>query len=176
MDTGIKQILQTDPAAVTLLWDSNYSAAVTRAIRAAQKSIYITTFKMEPKKGPKAQRINELLSQLVSANNRGLDVRVLLNFQENKKSTSSINWYAANALRKRGLCPKYIKKKRTLHAKIILIDSDITITGSHNWSVMSHYRNIELSLILKSETINKEIKNAFLHFWDNSAEFMVREI
>ena len=175
MDTGIKQLLQTDPAEVTLLWDSNYSAAVTRAIQAAQKSIYITTFKMEPKKSPKARRVNELLSQLVSANNRGLDVRVLLNFQENKKSTSSINWYAANALRKRGLTPKYVKKKRTLHAKIILIDSDITILGSHNWSVMSHDRNIELSVILKSETINKENKNAFFHFWDNSAEFPRRE-
>lgn len=171
MDQMIQKTIQTFPADITLLWDSDFTWIITKFLREARHNIYVSSYKMEPKKGPRAQRVNGLISQLVSAQHRGVDVKILLNFHENKKATSSINWYAAKALKKRGVTSHYFIKDRTMHAKIIIIDNNLTVIGSHNWSVLSQDRNIELSLLVKSPTVNKRLQEMFLHLWEGSRIF-----
>ena len=171
MEEMLRKTLQHYPAEILPLWDADLHLIITREIKEAKKNVFVTSYKMEPKKSPKARRINELMSQLVSANNRGVDVEILLNSQENKKATSSINWYAAKALKKRNLSPRYIQSGRILHAKIIIIDDTLTIIGSHNWSVQSHNRNIELSFMVRSKELNKRLTEKYIMFWEQSAGF-----
>lgn len=175
MDVLISKTLQGYNCESTLLWDCDYAWVVSKLIRSARQGVYLTTYKMEPKSTPKAQNINRLISQLVSADHRGLDVKVLMNFQENKKATSSINWYAANALARRNLKSRHLSSGRILHAKIVIIDFDIVIIGSHNWSVLSQCRNMEFSVMLRSKVINRELREKFLYLWSNSTEFPTRK-
>ena len=175
MDALIGSTLKTYKSETTLLWDCDCSWVASNLMKKAKQNIFTTTYKMEPKGIPKAKNVNKMISQLVAANYRGLDVKVLMNFQQNKKATSSVNWYAASALAKRNLKSKYLTSGRILHSKIIIIDFDIVIIGSHNWSVLSHCRNIEFSVLIKSEVINKEMREKFLDMWDNSTEFPIRK-
>ena len=153
------------------LYDEDFSNIVTRLINEARKKIYITTYKLEPRKGPKAQRINALIKALFNANVRGVQIYILLNFYENHKATSNINWYASRIFAKNGIIVKYQTTGRTLHQKLILIDDVYIVIGSHNLSVQALAENIELSLLIQDDTIYKKSETKFLNLWDKANDF-----
>ena len=153
------------------LYDEDFSNIVTKLIKQATKKIYITTYKLEPRKGPKAQRINALIHELISAAPRRIDIRILLNFYENHKATSNINWYASKLFQRNGIIIKYPSSGRTLHQKIILIDDIYIIVGSHNLSVQSLAQNIELSFLVQDDMIYKEAETKFLQHWETAKDF-----
>ena len=153
------------------LFDEDYSNIVTKLVQEAKKKIYITTYKLEPRKGPRAQRINSLISELFNAHLRGVQICILLNFYENHKATSNINWYAARIFQKNGIIIKYPTSGQTLHQKLILIDDVYIIAGSHNLSVQSLAQNIELSFLVQDDSIYKESETRFLKLWEKAKEF-----
>ena len=159
------------PSKIIPLYDEDFSNIVTKLINEAKKKIYITTYKLEPRKGLKAQRINTLIKSLFDANVRKADIRILLNFYENHKATSNINWYAARIFQRNGIVIRYVGSGRTLHQKLFLIDDLYIIIGSHNLSVQSLAQNIELSLLLQDDMIYKEAEMKFLQHWETAKDF-----
>ena len=153
------------------LFDEDFSNIVTELIKQAAKKIYITSYKLEPRRGPKAQRINALIKELFLARSRNVDIRILLNFYENHKATSNINWYASKMFQRNGIIIKYPSSGRTLHQKIILIDDVYIIIGSHNLSVQSLAQNIELSVLLQDDIIYREAETKFLQHWEAAKDF-----
>ena len=153
------------------LYDEDFSNIVTGLIERAKKKIYITTYKLEPRKGPKAQRINSLISELFKALSRKVDIRILLNFYENHKATSNINWYAARLFQRNGIIVKYQTSGRTLHQKLFLIDDIYIVAGSHNLSVQSLAQNIELSFLIEDDNIYQRSETKFLKLWETAKEF-----
>ena len=153
------------------LYDEDFSNIVTKLIKQAAKKIYITTYKLEPRKGPKAQRINALIKELFLAKSRNVDIKIMLNFYENHKATSNINWYAARIFQRNGIVVRYVGSGRTLHQKLFLIDDMYIIIGSHNLSVQSLAQNIELSLLLQDDMIYKEAETKFLQHWETAKAF-----
>jgi len=156
---------------IIALYDEDFSNIVTGLIERAKSKIYITTYKLEPRKGPKAQRINTLIKQLFAANLRGVQIYILLNFYENHKATSNINWYAARMFQKNGITAKYQTTGRTLHQKLFLIDDTYIIAGSHNLSVQSLAENIELSFLIEDDTIYQKCETRFLALWEKAKDF-----
>jgi len=156
---------------IIALYDEDFSNIVTGLIERAKKNIYITTYKLEPRKGPKAQRINALIKQLFLAGSRGVDIKIMLNFYENHKATSNINWYAARMFQKNGITAKYQTTGRTLHQKLFLIDDTYIVAGSHNLSVQSLAENIELSFLIEDDTIYQKCETKFLALWEKAKEF-----
>ena len=153
------------------LFDEDFSNLVYRLIKAATKKIYITTYKLEPRNGPRASRVNALIAELFNAGSRRVDIKIMLNFYENHKATSNINWYAAKIFQKNGIIVKYPSSGRTLHQKLFLIDDTYIIAGSHNLSVQSLAQNIELSVLLQDDTIYKEAETKFLQHWETAKDF-----
>ncbi len=74
------------PSKIIALYDEDFSNIVTGLIERAKKNIYLTTYKLEPRKGPKAQRINALIKQLFLAGSRGVDIKIMLNFLREPQS------------------------------------------------------------------------------------------
>jgi len=153
------------------LYDEEFSNITTGLIKGAQKKIYITTYKLEPKKGARAVRINALIKELFNAHIRGVQIYMLLNFYENHKATSNINWYAARLFQRNGIIVKYQNSGRTLHQKLILIDNTYIVAGSHNLSVQSLAENIELSFLIQDDTIYQENETKFLKLWESAKDF-----
>lgn len=153
------------------LYDEDFSNIVTGLIERAKKKIYITSYKLELRRGPKAQRINSLIRELFKALSRGVDIRILLNFYENRKATSNINWYASKIFQKNGIICKFPGSGRTLHQKLILIDDEFVIGGSHNLSVQSLAENIELSFLINDDIIYQKSEAKFLSLWEKAKDF-----
>ena len=153
------------------LYDEDFSNIVTNLIKQAVKKIYITSYKLEPRKGPKAQRINALIKELFLAKSRNVDIKIMLNFYENHKATSNINWYAAKVFQKNGIIIKYSGSGRTLHQKLFLIDDVYIVVGSHNLAVQSLAQNIELSFLVEDDSIYQEAETKFLQHWETAKDF-----
>jgi len=164
-------MISQNPSKVLALYDEDFSNIITGLIERAEKKIYITTYKLEPRKGPKAQRINSLISEIFKATSRGIDIKIMLNFYENHKATSNINWYAARLFQRNGIIIKYQNSGRTLHQKLILIDNVYIIAGSHNLSVQSLAQNIELSFLIEDDTIYQKCETKFLTLWESAKDF-----
>jgi len=92
-----------------------------------------------------------ILSALSGANRRDVRVRIILD-----KSQYRQNGYSAAVYFMNQHIPVWIDRKPAIaHNKVIIIDDDIVITGSYNFSNAAQFRNAENVLIIKSDGVAK---------------------
>ena len=76
----------------------------------------------------------------------------------------------SNLLKLTGEFPKFFKiktyRKTLLHGKLLIIDNNIAILGSHNITYSGLHKNIELSLLIEEKNIVKEFRNLFFILWN----------
>ena len=93
---------------------------------------------------------------LLKAHKRGINVQVILD-----KSQKSQKYTSATFLINSGI-PTYIDSKHAIaHNKIMIIDKEIVITGSFNFTKAAEEKNSENLLIIKS----KELAKYYLDNW-----------
>jgi hypothetical protein len=144
---------------------NKYFPAVKDALSKAGKSIYVVMFNMESSLSKQDSRSNQLISVLIEAKKRGVDVEVVLDQNvdfvqrrhesdwENKiKSTR-----AYKRLKEAGVKVYYDEPVRYTHAKTVIIDNKIVILGSTNWTEASFDNNIETSVLINSGKMAGEI-------------------
>ena len=54
---------------------------------------------------------------------------------------------------------------RLIHTKLMLIDEEITIIGSHNYTKNAFEKNLECSILVFSKKLNKELSVYFENLW-----------
>jgi len=92
------------------------------------------------------QKINYAIK---SALTRGVKVNVILHCGSPVDHLKKINSETYNHLTSWGARVKWNNRGGTCHAKMIIIDKNIAIIGSHNFSKRSMGSNIETSVILE---------------------------
>jgi cardiolipin synthase len=101
-----------------------------------------------------------LLRALVLAVRRGVDVRVLVPRRSNHFTADLAGASYLRALAREG-GRVYCYVPRMLHAKVVLIDDELTILGSANMDMRSLFLDYELALVLVSATRAKELEQWF---------------
>lgn len=101
--------------------------------------------------GAQVQLFNQ---SIVRAVRRGVKVRVIANNDE-----------ILNILKQVGCEPKKLLTKKIVHCKIMIIDSDTAILGSHNYTQSAFQMNLELSMILRGREEIKRIIEFFNHLY-----------
>jgi len=96
---------------------------------------------------------NEVIEQaLVDAKKRGVDVRVILDKGQKKCATFLSNENI----------PVWVDKKVAIaHNKVIIVDEEIVVTGSFNFTRSAQERNAENSIIIYSSNLAQ----AYLENW-----------
>ena len=98
---------------------------------------------------------------LLKAHKRGINVQVILD-----KSQKSQKYTSATFLINSGI-PTYIDSKHAIaHNKIMIIDKEIVITGSFNFTKAAEEKNAENLLIITS----KELSGQYSENWKNHFE------
>jgi phosphatidylserine/phosphatidylglycerophosphate/cardiolipin synthase-like enzyme len=103
-----------------------------------------------------------------------LDVRVLLaQVLVERPLPIDINEPPARFLIKRGVqVRRYPEALGTqLHTKMLLVDDQIVIAGSHNWTPAAFSTNCESSMVLKSEDSAKCVAKRFETLWSKAEEY-----
>ena len=97
-----------------------------------------------------------IVNELISAHNRGIKVRVLLD-----KSNLHDKYSKMTELKKAGMDVSIDAVSGIAHNKIIIIDESITITGSYNFTRSSDSRNVENIIIVN----DKQVAYKYLQNW-----------
>ena len=146
-DAGV-QLITSGPISS---W-SNMSMMLFKAIAGAKKCIYIQT--------PYFLPTDSLLKALQAAALTGIDVRIMLP----KKSDSMVLTLASYSYLKSCLISGikiYLYRKGMLHSKTLVIDNEISSTGSTNFDFRSMEHNFECNVFVYSKEFNNRMKEIF---------------
>ena len=129
-----------------------YPANVIPLIKSAKKSIDIIVFDwrwypQDP--GASCQLFNQAI---VQSARKKVKIRVIAN-----------NDQVINILKSEGCEAKRLRSSKLVHCKLIIIDDNIVIVGSHNITQSAFQMNLELSVILHEG----ESKESFVNFFNN---------
>jgi phosphatidylserine/phosphatidylglycerophosphate/cardiolipin synthase-like enzyme len=133
-----------------ILIGKEFPQQVIPLIDLAKKSIEIIVFDwrwypQDP--GSSCQLFNQAL---VRAARRGVAVRAISNNNEINKTLNGL-----------GCRAKKIVSQRLVHCKIIIVDNEILITGSHNFTQSAFNLNYEMSVILHDPEAALTAQNFF---------------
>ena len=98
--------------------------------------------------GEKIQLFN---NAIIRANKRGVEVKAAVHKR-----------LIAEILKRQGIRVKRIESSKLLHVKLMLIDDEIVIIGSHNYTKNAFNINFEASLIVR----DKETALKFLNYFE----------
>lgn len=96
---------------------------------------------------------------LVAAKGRGVEVKVL--FEKDQLSKDSEYW----RLKEAGIQVRLDGNPALMHHKVAIIDGEIVITGSYNWSASAEKRNDENLLVVRSLEVAKAYETEFQKLW-----------
>ena len=131
-----------------IILDNEYLTQALALIDTAKCSIDISTFKAEITSKPRGRRLAAYFDKLYDKKSQGVKIRFLINYNDDKRITPKSNLCAINYMKNHKLEVRCQPHNRTNHAKILLVDSEKAIIGSHNLSVASVHRNFEVSYLL----------------------------
>ncbi len=131
-----------------ILHDNNFLPQAFALIDTAKSSVDISTFKAEISSKPPAKHLLAFFKKLYEKKSQGLRVRFLININDARRNTPKTNPCAVNALKNHKIEVRTLHHNRCCHAKIIIVDTDKAIIGSHNLGVKSCHNNFEVSYLI----------------------------
>lgn len=149
-----------------VLVDDAFLTTAAQLVAEAKKSICISTFKAEITPKPRGRRLSNFFELVFEKARQGISVRFIINKTSMRGAIPLSNALAINALYLHGIPVHCLPNNRCCHAKILIVDNDSAIIGSHNLSVKSCNYNFELSYLIKDTYVVNIIQKTFDRTWD----------
>lgn len=146
---------------VQLVVDEKYFEVAKKMIREAKSSILIMMFEMGYYEKHPHTPSNLLIRELIEAKKRGVWVEVLLEIREGKDRTSERNRLTGKILSEAGIKVIYDTPSKTTHAKFMVVDGEICLIGSTNWTFYALTNNNEVSVLIQSKGLAKALIEYF---------------
>jgi phosphatidylserine/phosphatidylglycerophosphate/cardiolipin synthase-like enzyme len=135
--------------------------AIIKEIAKAQKTIDIAMYYLTSR---------EIAQELVRAKDRNVKVRIVLDQSQENQAYSKSRY-----LIKRGLEIKYYVGSGLMHNKFAIIDGNVLITGSFNWTATANEKNEENLLIMTDKDLIKKYQERFEYLWEKSRRGELKE-
>ena len=150
------------------LVNENYFPILLKEINNANSNIDIALYEFKfYETNNSATQIREAL---VNAQKRGVKIRMILDQSQwygKITDLSKENQKTAEYLSERGISVKLDSIKTTTHDKLIIIDNETVIVGSHNWGSSALTKNNEASVMIKDSAIAEYYENYFNFLWNS---------
>ncbi|MDP2362542.1 MAG: phospholipase D-like domain-containing protein, partial [Ignavibacteria bacterium] len=101
-----------------------------------------------------------LADALVDAKNRGVEVRIYLDRSQVTGRYSQSRYFVQNTMNVRISSNRYI-----MHNKFTIIDGELLITGSYNWTQSANTKNDENLLVIDCIYVIKIYQEQFERLW-----------
>ena len=106
--------------------------------------------------------LDDLSEALIEAKGRGVEVRVLVDDVTAKSYPQSLSY-----LKEHGVPVRLDESpKVTTHVKLVLIDGNYSLIGSHNWTESALKYNHELSVLIESGSVYEALEGYFNGIWE----------
>ncbi len=146
---------------VQLVTDGQYFQVAKKVIQGAQSSIQVMMFEMEYYDKYPQSPSNLLIKDLIDARKRGVKVEVILEVRERRDRTAERNRKTGKILSNGGVEVIYDSLFKTTHAKCMVVDGRLALLGSTNWTYYALTNNHEVSALIRSKELAKELIDYF---------------
>lgn len=166
--SGVITLAETSPA------QQSIKPMVLNAIRSAKRSIHVEMLLMDHLEG---------IQELINASKRGVDVKVILDRTNLGKHTFEVisrlpingapNLMAVRMLLENGVQVAWYKPEHPrimLHAKTILVDGQVTLMGTANFTYRAWHRNREIEVRLDDPVFTQQMEAVFARDWAEKAD------
>jgi hypothetical protein len=157
--SGMLIFAEVYQAEVKNISNRNYFQPVLNAINNSRESILMGMYivSLSAKEGDSC--VKQLLQALVDAKNRGVTVKVILEYHRLEDfMPGGLRYNAYQYLKKNGINVFFDESSSNcLHLKTIVIDKEIVITGSSNWSEAAFKASYETNLFVRSKSLALEV-------------------
>ena len=142
-----------------LLTPDNYTGLVLDLINGAQSSLHIQMPYIHPSNDT---NLAALIAAVTQKAQEGLEVRLIMSQYEQTQS-----WL--ERLQQAGVDLSYVRIQTNLHNKGIIVDSEIVLVSSQNWSGDGVTGNRDAGLIIYNQDAAQYWEQIFNHDWTNLA-------
>jgi phosphatidylserine/phosphatidylglycerophosphate/cardiolipin synthase-like enzyme len=146
---------------VQLVTDAQYFQVAKKLIQEAKHSIQVMMFEMGYYDKYPNTPSNLLIKELMNATKRGVKVEVILEVKEGEDRTAKRNRHTGKILSEGGVEVIYDPLSKTTHAKFMVVDGQLTLLGSTNWTYYALTNNNEASVVIRSQKLAKAIMGYF---------------
>jgi len=150
--TGLSGV---DFESIEILEDAKYNTFCQAALAKAQNRIIVAmgllTFSRL-----RTHPARQLIEHLIEAHGRGISVNVFTDGSRNWKRS------AARKLQASGIPVHFISNGRSFHQKALVIDDQLSILGSHNWTLPALRLSREISLAVRSASFASQMTQAIV--------------
>lgn len=150
---------------VQVITDREYCSVVQTCFREARSSIAVMMFEAAYYDRYPNSPTNLLIRELIAARKRGVDVKVILEKRKEQDRTQKNNMKTGRMLSEAGVQVAYDPVAVTTHTKLLIIDGEIGIVGSTNWTYSALEKNHEVSVFIRSPEVAKDLQDYFQRVW-----------
>lgn len=145
-----------------LILNDDYFQVAHREIQNAKESIYLIAYLFLVYDYPDAYS-NRILRDLISAQERGIDVHVILDYPRPKymDEEGPKNQEVYEKLKDAGIDVRFDSPEKRTHNKVLIIDNETIIVGSHNYSFDGLKYNNEASILIRDKNQAKRMIEYF---------------
>lgn len=145
-----------------------YQEQLLHDFAAAESRIVVALFAcVLPDEASARHPVRQLLDALTDAHRRGLEVRVLLDYERRRDGQEdTVNHNAAMYLLERAVPIRRSEHNRRAHMKTVVVDDVVVHIGSANWTWSAFRRNREHNLRITDESVAAEVYAACMQAWN----------
>jgi phosphatidylserine/phosphatidylglycerophosphate/cardiolipin synthase-like enzyme len=147
--------------------DRDYTSSLLNCFEESNESIHIIMYLMKYYPSDSLSGVRQLQAELVTAHQRGVEVRVILEKSEYNTSLNASNESTLVYLSQQGVEVRWDNIEVTTHAKCVVIDRRIAFVGSSNWSNSSLDDNNEVNVKICDQESITELENYFALLWED---------
>ena len=156
---------------VQLVTDAQYFQVAKKVIQEAKTSIQVMMFEMGYYDRYPNTPSNLLINELIDAKKRGVKVEVILEVKEGRDRTAERNRDTGKILSSGGVEVIYDSLFKTTHAKLMVVDGRFALLGSTNWTHYALTNNNEVSVLIRSKELAKELIDYFNRVKNTGTKF-----
>lgn len=156
---------------VEVIVDRQYAQVVGEAFASARSSIRVMMFEAHYYEKHRNSPTNLLIRELIAAEQRGVDVKVILERREKADRVNVNNETTARILSRGGVEVAYDSPATTTHTKLLIIDGALSVVGSTNWTYSALEKNHEVSVLIRSAEVARTLQDYFQDVWKSCTLF-----
>ena len=146
---------------VQVVVDTQYFQVAKRMIHEAKHSVQVMMFEMGYYDEHPDTPSNLLIKELVLAKKRGVKVEVILEAKEGEDRATKRNRHTGKVLSDGGVEVVYDSLSKTTHAKFMVVDGELSLLGSTNWTYYALTDNNEASVLIRSKEVARPLIEYF---------------
>ena len=151
-----------------LVVDNQFLSVAQALVEQASREICISSFKLEVSEKPRGRDLKRFFDTIIAKMKSGVKVKILFNWHDDRRSVPKTNYYASTFLKSQGADVRFLRNNRCVHAKLLMIDKEKILLGSHNLSIRSTQANFELSYLIPDPETVAQVGVVFDHSFQDA--------